>query len=94
MGRSFVSNNFSKRKFILLAASFFISSIVWLGAFEFFSRNMTDWQKNRPIDIRNESGLTRAKAYIDSSAAAGIAFCVSAAILVLIDKKTLKGQKK
>lgn len=94
MGRSFVSNNFSRRKFILLIASFFISTIVWLGAYEFFSRNMTDWQKNRPIDIRNESGLTRAKVYIDSSTAAGIAFCVSAAVLAVIDKKSSKRQKK
>lgn len=55
---------------------------------------MTDWQKNRPIDIRNESGLTRAKVYIDSSTAAGIAFCVSAAVLAVIDKKSSKRQKK
>lgn len=94
MGRSFVSNNFSRRKFILLAASFFISTIAWLGAYEFFSSNMTNWQKNRPIDIRNESGLTRAKVYIDSTTAAGIVFCVSAAILAVIDKKSSKRQKK
>ncbi len=93
MGRSFVTNNFSKRKAVLLVASFFIASIVWLGAFEYFSRNMISWQKNQPIDIKNNSGLTRAKVYIDSTTASGIAFCLSAIILVFIDKKTSKGKK-
>lgn len=94
MGRSFVSNNFSKRKLVLLVASFFISTIVWLGAYEYFSRDMTSWQKNQPIDIKNNSGLTRAKVYIDSSTLAGIAFCVSAVILVFIDKKSSQREKK
>ena len=87
MGRSFVSDNFTKRKFMLLAASFFIAAIAWLGAYSHLSSNMTDWQKNRPIDIKNDSGLTRAKVYIDCTSIAGAAFCASAIILVLIDNR-------
>ncbi|MBO7521192.1 MAG: hypothetical protein J6T16_03020, partial [Opitutales bacterium] len=87
MGRSFVSNNFTRRKFLLLAASFFIASIFWLGAYYHLSSGMTEWQKNRPIDIKNGSGLTRAKIYIDCSSIAGAAFCASAAVLIFIDRR-------
>lgn len=94
MGKSFVSNNFTKRKFMLLAASFFIAATAWLGAYSMLSQNMTSWQKNRPIDIKNNSGLTRAKVYIDCTSIAGAAFCASALALALIDrarqKKSLK----
>ena len=94
MGKSFVSNNFTKRKFMLLAASFFIATIAWLGAYSMLSQNLTQWQKNRPLDIKNNSGLTRAKIYMDCTSIAGAAFCASALALVLIDRRASKKSPK
>lgn len=87
-----MAQKMNAKKGLILLASFCVGTIVWFGAFQFFSRDMTSLQKNAPMDIKNESGLTRMKVYIDSTAAAGTAFCVTALALAAIDR--YKSQKK
>ncbi len=82
-GRGFAASRFSAKKGIVLAVSFLAAVLAWAGAYAYFSSQMTPSQKNAPIDVKNGSGLTRAKAYIDSTSAAGIAFCATSAALLL-----------
>lgn len=84
--KSAIVAKFSKWKLAVLAISFIVAAIAWFAAYEYFKSGATSYQLNRPIDIKNNSGLTRLKIYIDSTSVSGVAFCASAATLLLIDR--------
>lgn len=92
MGGSFIRDRFTARKLLILVVSFVVALNMGLAAHFYFDSQMTDWQKNRPVDIQNGSGLTRAKAYADSGIVAGVSFVLCAGGMLLAGK--IRGRGK
>lgn len=73
-------------KVIIFATSFLVGVNMGFASYFYFSKDLSDWQKNQAVDMRNESGLTKAKIYADSFSVGGISFCLSTGILLLVQK--------
>ena len=84
--KSAIAGRFSKWKLAVLAISFLVGAIAWFAAYEYLKSGATSYELNRPIDIKNNSGLTRLKIYMDSTSVSGVAFCASAVTLLLIKR--------
>ena len=91
-GKSIIIQRLTKRKIAVFAASFLIAMAAWFGACAHFSKSLTPEEKSERIDYKNGEGLARLKVYLDSSSAAGAAFCLSCAALIICSK--LSGKRR
>ena len=92
MKPSIVRERFTKKKLALLLISLVVGLNMGLAAYFYFSKDMTDWQREQLVDMSSEAGLTRAKIYADSATVGGVSFILCAGAILLFDK--LKNRKQ
>jgi hypothetical protein len=92
MSRNLPVKKFTRKKLLVLFVSFVVAVNMGIAAYFYYSKDLTDWQKNQPMDLRSEKGLTRAKVYIDSGIVGGLSFGLCAGLILFIDK--IRNSKK
>lgn len=87
MRKSQIRERLNGKKIFILFVSFVVAVNIYFAAYFYLSRNLTDHQRNQPLDVLNGKGLTRAYVYVNSASAAGISFVLTAGTLLFLSKK-------
>ena len=92
MKPSIVRERFTKKKLLMLFASLVVAVNAGIVAYLCFSSDLTDQQREQPLDWHSNAGLRKAKILADSGTIAGISFMLCAGALLLADK--IRSRKK
>lgn len=70
-----------RQKLAMLSLCFAAGLAAYFAAYAYISKDLTQWQREQPIDFDAQTGSTRFKAHVDALTVGGFTFCITAAIV-------------